>query len=123
MGGFQLMTIILLIILLIIILLIVGLSITNTRKNKTWTPIVGECPDYWLDASGDGSKCVNVKDLGTCNGSIEPGKHLTMNFAASPYTGVNALCNKYKWANTCGVTWDGITNLSADPCIPVSTST
>jgi len=123
MGGFQLMTIILLIILLIIILLIVGLSITNTRKIKTWPPIVGECPDYWLDASGDGSKCVTVQDLGTCNGSIEPGKHLTMNFAASPYTGVNALCNKYKWANTCGVTWDGITNLSADPCIPVSTST
>lgn len=123
MGGFQLMTIILLIILLIIILVIVGLSIRNTRKNKTWPPIVADCPDYWLDASGDGSKCVNVKDLGTCNGGIAPGQHLNMDFTVEPYNGVDGLCKKYKWANTCGVTWDGITNSSSDPCLPTPAST
>ena len=123
MGGFQLMIIILLFILLIIILIIVGVSIMDTKKNKTWPPVVGECPDYWLDAAGDGSKCVNVQDLGTCNGSISPGEHINMNFTVEPYNGVDALCNKYKWANTCGITWDGITNLSSDPCLPPSSST
>ncbi len=122
MGGFQKIVILLLILLLIIILVIVGLSLSNKNKNKTWPPIVGDCPDYWLDAAGDGSKCVNVQDLGTCNGSVAPGQHLNMNFTVSPYNGVDGLCQKYKWANTCGVTWDGITNLSTDPCLPVSSS-
>jgi hypothetical protein len=118
MGGFQKIVILLLILLLIIILIIVGLSLSNANKNKTWPPIVGDCPDYWLNSTGDGSKCMNVKNLGTC---VKPNnttdKYYTMDFTQSPYTGVNATCNKYTWATkTCNVTWDGITNLSSDPC-------
>jgi len=116
MGGFQRIVILLLILLLIIILFIVGLSFSNKTK-KTWPPIVGDCPDYWLDMSGNGSKCVNVKDLGTCNGSTTPGQHLTMDFTVAPYNGVDALCQKYTWANNCGLTWDGITSGIENPCL------
>jgi hypothetical protein len=112
MGPFQKIVILLFVILLILILVIVGFTVSNT-KNKTWPPIVGDCPDYWLDTKGDGSNCVNMKDLGTCNGSVTSGNHLTMDFTQQQFSTV---CNKYKWANNCGLTWDGITNLSSDPC-------
>jgi hypothetical protein len=116
MGPFQKIIILLFVILLIIILIFIGYSITDSQ-NKTWPPVVADCPDYWLDESGDGSKCVNVKDLGTCNGSVTSGNHLTMDFTVSPYKGVGSICKKYTWANSCGLTWDGITNLSTNPCI------
>jgi hypothetical protein len=32
------------------------------------------------------------------------------------YSGEDGLCNKYNWANTCGVTWDGITYGVKNPC-------
>jgi hypothetical protein len=104
MGPFQKIVILLFVILLIIILVIAGFTISNAR-NKTWPPVVSDCPDYWLDAAGDGSKCQNVKRLGTC--------YTDMDFTTDNFLSV---CNKYKWANGCGVTWDGITNLSSDPC-------
>jgi Plasmodium falciparum domain of unknown function (CPW_WPC) len=104
MGGFQKMVILLFILLLIIILFIVGFTLSS-KQDKTWPPIVGDCPDYWLDANGDGSKCQNVKRLGTC--------YEDMDFTTNNFLSV---CNKYQWANKCGVTWDGITNLGSDPC-------
>jgi len=62
------------------------------------------CPDYWNDYSnGNGSKCVNTKRLGTCN--VEE-----MDFSLSKWTGNNGLCHKYKWARSCDLNWDGITN-------------
>jgi hypothetical protein len=116
MGGFQKIVILILLGLLIIILLFVGLSLSNTNK-KTWPPIVGDCPDFWLDSAGDGSKCENIKDLGTCNGGVTPGKHLIMDFTVAPYNGTDSLCKKYTWANGCGLNWDGVTNLSSNPCL------
>ena len=33
-----------------------------------------------------------------------------MDFSVYPYSGADGLCNKKKWAKTCELTWDGITN-------------
>jgi hypothetical protein len=124
MEGFQKIVLYSAIIILIIALVIIGIALSQAKSSQVWPPVVPNCPDYWVaDGTGDNATCTNLKDLGTCNGSVAAGQHLNMDFTVSPYNGVDALCNKYKWANTCGVTWDGITNLSTDPCIPVSTST
>ena len=69
-----------------------------------------------FDLSGNGAQCVNMKDLGTCNGSVPEGRHLQMNFTVAPYAGQNSLCAKYKWATGCGITWDGITSGVSNPC-------
>ena len=105
MGPFQKIVILLFVILLILILVIVGFTVSNT-KNKTWPPVVADCPDYWLDQAGNGSKCVNVKGLGNCSNNNN------MDFTKDLPT----VCKKYTWAKGCGLTWDGITNLSSDPC-------
>ena len=104
MGPFQKIVILLFILLLILILFIVGFTLSS-KQNKTWPPVVADCPDYWLDANGDGSKGQDVKRLGTCYTDMDFTKDLP------------TVCNKYTWAKGCGVTWDGITNLASDPCI------
>ena len=95
-------------ILLIVILVVIGVSLSKASVEDTWPPIVGECPDYWVDMSGNGEACFNSHSLGRCNIPSE-GNANTMNFNQSPFTGDNGECSKYNWANTCQITWDGIT--------------
>jgi hypothetical protein len=73
--------------------------------------------------SGNGERCVNVKDLGTCNGSVATGEHLIMNFSVAPYIGSDGNCAKYNWANSCGIAWDGITYGVPNPCYDPSGNT
>jgi len=97
-------------------LVLIGYTLKKGTAS-VWPPIIGDCPDYWVDMSGNGAQCVNVKDLG--NGNCKPGgsdKHLTMDFTQPAFTGGNGLCAKYTWANACGVTWDGITYGVSNPC-------
>jgi len=103
------------IILLIIILIFIGISLSYS-KATTWPPIVPACPDYWImDGSGNNSTCINIKDLGTCS-PIGGTKHLVMNFNDTAFTGSQGNCNKYTWANKCGISWDGITYGVNNPC-------
>ena len=117
MGGFQKIILVIMFILLLVVLVLVGITLYKRNVNKSWPPNIGDCPDYWIDMSGNGSQCVNVKDLGTCNGSVEQGQHLTMDFSVAPYIGSNGSCEKYNWANNCGIAWDGITYGVPNPCI------
>lgn len=110
MNTFQLIVIITALCLLIISLLVIGFIMYKSKFNKKYPPVVADCPDYWIDESdGDTSKCVNVKKLG--NGSCPT----TMNFSQSIWQGNTGLCNKYKWAKKCNLTWDGVTNAN-EPC-------
>ena len=124
-ATFQKIVLTIAIVLLIILLIVINLSLTNASSAKIWPPITTNCPDYWEDNSGNGAQCVNVKNIGTCfnkdpkfgaNGKLLRGK--SMDFSGAPYTGINGLCDKQKWANTCGVAWDGITYGygSKNPC-------
>jgi hypothetical protein len=93
-------------ILIVVILSFVTVVVYNNRNILTGeNKIKGtNCPDYWNDYSnGDGSKCINTKHLGTCD--VEE-----MNFSLSKWTGDDGNCHKLKWARTCDLTWDGITN-------------
>jgi hypothetical protein len=98
---------------LLIILLIVGTT-SKYGSDEQWPPIVSDCPDYWeLKGTKDAPICVNTRKLGTCsstNGS-------TMDFSKYPFNDeVTGTCSKYKWANACGVSWDGLTYGVENPC-------
>jgi hypothetical protein len=116
MGDFQRLVIIIAIIILILILVLTLIVMYVSKSKQTWPPVTGDCPDYWIDLSGNGAMCVNTKRLGTCNNE-------SMNFSVAPWVGSNGLCAKYNWANACGVAWDGINYGVANPCDPSNNST
>jgi len=122
MNYFQRIILIIAIVILIISLIIIGLSIRSSKKNIEWPPVVPNCPDYWfIDGSGNNTKCVNVKDLGSCKPTMGT-KHLTMDFNVAPYVGSNGNCAKYTWANNCELAWDGINYGVTNPCADATVS-
>ena len=115
-GSFQKYVLIIALVVLIITLLFIGFTIKQTKKEQ-WPPVIGDCPDYWTDRSGNGAQCVNVKDLGTCTSTTKsPAGHYMMDFTTPEYTGSTGSCAKYTWANKCGISWDGITYGVPNPC-------
>ena len=70
--SFQSVLLTIAIIVLIIVLIFIGIMLSKSSNSAVdWPPIVGECPDYWIDTSTSaeesGSSCLNTKSLGTCN--------------------------------------------------------
>ena len=114
MEGFQRTVLTIAIILLLLTLIFIGFSLTRSKANQTWPPILTRCPDYWTDESvkGDGSACSNLKGLPMTAGCAST----NLDFTKAPYVGNGGICAKKKWANGCGVTWDGITSGVKDPC-------
>ena len=112
---FQKLILTIAIISLIVILVVIGIALSKANAKTIWPPIVSECPDYWIDMSGNGEACLNIHNLGTCNIPTKENQN-TMNFNQAPFTGANGTCAKYNWANSCKVTWDGITSGVLNPC-------
>lgn len=97
--------------LLIIILIIVAINIHSAKKAAKWPPVVSDCPDYWSDNGTGGSKCT-IND-----NNVNLGKATSpMDFSLSTYTGANQNCNRYKWALSNDVSWDGLTYGVQNPC-------
>ena len=55
MQTFQRFVLIVAIIILILLLLFIGFTLYKARK-EIWPPLIGDCPDYWIDISGNGSQ-------------------------------------------------------------------
>jgi len=96
----------------IILLAIVAVVMYYTKNKQIYPPILSRCPDFYnLDSN---NKCVNSgvwdKDMITamtdCNFKDFSGNEYNIQ-GTGPTSG---LCAKQSWANTCKVTWDGITN-------------
>jgi hypothetical protein len=94
------------IIILIISLCFIGIMLYRAKFNSVYPPSIANCPDYW-DVSGN--FCVNSMALGNsqCN--------VPMDFTQPNYSGSSGPCNKYTWAKSCNLTWDGITD-NAELC-------
>lgn len=116
---FQKIVLFIAIILLIFTLVVIGVALGQSKSEESWPPLVGDCPDYWVDLSGNGAMCVNTHSLGTCNIPTKDNKN-PMDFTGSVFSGSNSTCAKYTWANGCKVTWDGITSGVANPCTTTS---
>jgi hypothetical protein len=110
MASFQNIVMITATIILIITLCFIGLALYNQKYKADFPPIIANCPDYWIDLSGNGGDCRrdSRNTTGTCTDS--------MDFTKPQWTGQGTgQCAKYKWAKSCNLTWDGITN-NADIC-------
>jgi hypothetical protein len=117
MASFQSTLLIIATVVLIIILVLFAYTLHKGKQNQTWPPITGDCPDYWIDGSGNGAMCQNTLNLGTCKTAPD--------FTGATYTSSSTGgCAKQQWANACGVTWDGITYGygESNPCAPPSSS-
>ena len=89
-------------IILLLMLVFIGYILSKHRKNQSFPPASSECPDFWTSTD---EGCKNPKNLGTCGeGPID--------FSHARYKGHNGPCNKARWARTCNVVWNGITNNS-----------
>uniref|UniRef100_A0A6C0E3S1 CPW-WPC domain-containing protein n=1 Tax=viral metagenome TaxID=1070528 RepID=A0A6C0E3S1_9ZZZZ len=119
--NFQKIVLTIAIVLLIITLIFIGFALNKAKQEEQWPPLVGDCPDYWMDLSGNGAMCVNTQSLGKCNIPTEGNKNY-MDFTSAAFTGNNSACAKYTWATGCGVTWDGITSGVSNPCAASSES-
>ena len=124
-ATFQKIVLTIAIILLIVLLIIINMTLTASKSSANWPPIVTECPDYWIDLSGNGSLCFNSKDLGTCkhpsfDSNNNPNPASAIDFSKPAFSGPDALCAKQRWAKSCNVAWDGITYGygSKNPCEP-----
>jgi hypothetical protein len=94
----------------LMLILIVRTFSAKKNKDENWPPVIGECPDFWTNEVGSKTGCVNVHNLGKCSKK-------TVDFSTPEFSGSDGLCNKYTWANNCGVSWDGITYGVKNPCL------
>jgi hypothetical protein len=128
-----------LIVAVVVLLILMSIISILLRSAKNEDIYVDGCPDYWTTASEtkpgvclqsqygccpdrttaktdtDGtncpSKCYNKYQLGTVSSTC-PSIPTEMEFSGDQYTGTTGLCNKRKWSKQCGLTWDGITDVS-----------
>lgn len=102
---FQRWILVIFIIGLLISAIIFSYSIRSTIKKKKWPPVIANCPDYWIDQTGDGSKCVSVSfnesNGSSCSGTVD-------------FSNMN-LCQKYKQMQKCKtIIWEGVTHSNPD---------
>ena len=111
------------VIIFIITLVIVGIILYYTVRNSSFPPFDTNCPTYYrVDASG--TNCVfnsslygdNIKYPSLAKKSPNPSENCTSvsidTFYQSGFDKDEVLCAKNRWAKTCGVFWDGVTNNS-----------
>jgi hypothetical protein len=104
--NFQRIVLTIALILLIISLVAIGLLIKSAMKNTKFPPEVSQCPDYFKTSMINGKlSCANPMNLGKCS-SIDLGNSKLQG------TSVNAMTAKCNVAKGCGVTWDGVTNVT-----------
>jgi hypothetical protein len=80
-------------------LTVIGFMIYNSKSSVKYPPEVAECPDYW-ESTGP-NKCRNTLKVGKCDTD-------DMDFNDPKYSGPTGLAEKCKWANSCGLVWDGL---------------
>ena len=111
--NFQKIVLSIAIVVFIILMIFIAILLYRSKYDVAFPPTISQCPDYWIDKQDqNGSSeldnssqmCTNVKNLG--NVSCDK----TMDFTGSFWQGATGTCNKYKWAKSCDLTWDGITN-------------
>jgi hypothetical protein len=115
-ASFQKTTIKIAGIVLLICIILLALVLYFPSNSQVWPPIIPNCPDYFIDSTGTGSKCLNPKNIGKINNTQIP------NFSTSPYIGTNGNCEKYNWATRHNITWDGITYGVQNPCEALNNS-
>ena len=96
--NFQKITMLVAGILLLILFILIAISFNHSNSQAVWPPLLNNCPDYFKDANGDGSNCINEFNLGQDVANIIDFKN---DYPDN--------CSKYTFCNTKLLSWDGIT--------------
>ena len=116
MDSFKEIILTIAVVLLIFCLSIVGLGLALSGNSQEYPPVKSDCPDYWsAQKTGSSTSCQPPVGHGSGTGGCG-----AVNTGHPMFNGPNGTCNKYKWAQRCGVTWDGVTNVNS-PCSDTST--
>ena len=107
--GFNTIVVIVALIILVALLIFIGYAINQSKVAVNYPPVMANCPDYWTSTSAN--VCENTQHLGTCAGP--------KNFNDPIYQSDTGNCERSKWANNCGIVWDGITN-NVNACMVAS---
>jgi len=112
MTSFNSLVLTIAIVILVICLALIGWGIYETvyGKDAKWPPIMSTCPDFWNTTTsfsgGDLKKPVTM-----CNNTLKLGKGGSNHFCDKfNVNNLKSNCSKYTLANTCDITWDGITD-------------
>jgi hypothetical protein len=113
-GNFNRTVLLVASVLLILGLIIIGFFIVKSVQDSAYPPVISDCPDYW-NVNYDP---VTQKKICT-NNSINPGPNTNecrnypvSLFSANGSSEADIICAKNKWAKSCNIHWDGITNNS-----------
>lgn len=124
MTEFKFTVTIIAVITLILLLTIVGVSLSSSETKKVWPPMQTKCPELYTLSTDPGKEniCEIDNSVYSGYGSSPTGNGTNsrypkigdndtckeLNTVDSAFTGIDGDCNKYKWAQNCGVSWDGI---------------
>jgi hypothetical protein len=98
--NFQKMSMLIAGILLLILFILIAISYSHANSKAVWPPILNNCPDYFKDVNGDGTKCYNEFGLGY---DLSPSDFIDFK---NKYP---SSCDKYVFCNSHRLSWDGIT--------------
>lgn len=94
---------------------LVSLMLLLAKENQQFPPMYPTCPDYYKLKNDGGPKCDDVKGFTGVSSTGGPGgmSCRLLDLSNQNYNGwdTQKLKNKKKWAEDCGVTWDGVTNV------------
>tara|TARA_Y100000389_G_scaffold176551_1_gene188148 strand:+ start:7953 stop:8312 length:360 start_codon:yes stop_codon:yes gene_type:complete len=95
---------------------LVSLMLLLAKENQQFPPMYPTCPDYYGLISDGGAKCeVKFPQMISASSTGGPGNMPCnkLDLTQTAYKGweTQQLKNKRKWAEDCGVTWDGVTNV------------
>lgn len=98
--GFQKTVLYVAVVVLVLSLMFTAVALYVSNGDYNYPPVASDCPDYWITTGAPGTEiCTNVHRVG--NYGDDKCTHV-------PEKG--GICAKYKWANDCKMTWNGITN-------------
>jgi hypothetical protein len=116
MDTFYIIVLSIAVVLLILILTFVGIMMKRQDSATVFPPTVNTCPDFW---TVDAGKCT-IPIIGSPNAlASNPTDQNVAPYASggkidpnNPLWAINgsAICNQRKWANSAGISWDGVSN-------------
>ncbi len=109
-----------------ICILMISLAVMATlliagSKNVQFPPYMAPCPDYYKNSKNEKGQIVCEDEQNISNGTSNcvAKKFNHQKFKMPGMGPTSGACKKKKWANRCGVDWDGITN-NSDVCYKVN---
>ena len=96
-------------------LFFIALAMKGLKKSQEYPPEISECPDFWIKNSS--GACKPMDGLNDLNSNTNRPFKLYDPDTETWNDDGSKVCNEYKegdkaiYAQTCGIEWDGLTNI------------